>query len=318
MDRIKIVILDAATLGQDIDLAVFDKIGDVTAYPLTGRSEVADRIKNCNVCIINKVRLDEEVLKDAKELRLICVAATGYDNIDVEYCKNAGIALCNVAGYSVNSVSQLTLAMVLSASVNLGAYRESVANGRYSAGNVQNILTPVYHELAGTTWGIIGYGGIGRKVGLAAEALGCRVIVNKRTPVENAECVELEYLLKNSDIITIHTPLTEETRNLIGEKEIEMMKDGVFIVNAARGAVTDEEAIANAVESGKIGFFGCDVYSVEPMPKEHPFYRIKNRENVCLTPHMAWGAYESRMRCANEICENIKAFFKGEMRNRIV
>ena len=318
MNKVKIVILDAATLGEDIDLAVFDQLGEVSAYPLTDRTEVGARIKDCQICIINKVKLDEEVLKDANELKLICVSATGYDNIDTAYCKKAGIALCNVAGYSVNSVSQLTLAMVLSASVKLDTYREAVANGRYSAGNVQNILTPIYHELAGKVWGIIGYGAIGRKVAMAAEALGCRVIVNKRTPVEDAECVDLEYLLKNSDIITIHTPLTEETRNLIGKKEIEMMKDGVHIVNVARGAVTDEEAIANAVESGKIGFFGCDVYSVEPMPKNHPFYRIRKLDNVCLTPHMAWGAHESRMRCVNEMCENIKAFFSGEIRNRIV
>ncbi len=314
----KIVILDAATLGADIDLSGFEQLGEVEKFPLTLRQQVAERVKDCDVCIVNKVKLDEEVLKNAENLKLICVSATGYDNIDTDYCKSRSIAVCNVAGYSVNSVSQLTLAMVLSASVNLWEYRNSVCDGSYTEGGVQNILTPVYHELCGKVWGIIGYGAIGKKVGAAAKALGCRVVVNKRTPVPDEECLGLEELIKISDIITIHTPLTEETRNLIGEKEISLMKNGVFLVNVARGAVTDEYAVAKAIESGKIGFFGCDVYSQEPMPEDHPLFAVKDRKNVCLTPHMAWGAYESRMRCVDEMCKNIVSFFKGERRNRIV
>ncbi len=314
----KITVLDSATLGNDIDLKLFNDLGEVEIFNVSPRETVADRIKDTDVCIINKVKLDEHVLKDAKSLKLICVAATGYDNIDTAYCQSNGIAVCNVAGYSANSVSQLTLAMVLSASVNLNAFSNSVANGSYSAGNVQNILTPVYHELCGKTWGIIGYGGIGRRVGAAASALGCRVIVNKRTPVDDAECVDLQTLLKESDVITVHVPLTDSTRGMIGETELKLMKDGVFLVNVARGAVLDEAAVANAVISGKLGFFGCDVYSTEPMPVEHPFDKIKEYQNVCLTPHMAWGAYEARVRCMNEIKQNINSFLSGEKRNRIV
>ncbi len=314
---VKITILDAATLGEDADLSVFYKFGEIRSYDLTAREDAAERIEDSDICIVNKVKMDESVLKNARKLKLICVTATGYDNIDIEYCRKAGIAVCNVAGYSVNSVSQLTLAMVLSASVNLNTYRKSVADGSYSEGNVQNILTPVYHELAGKTWGIIGYGAIGKKVGDAARALGCNVVACKRTPVEDIPCLSLDELIKISDIITVHVPLTEQTRNMISEREIAMMKDGVFLVNVARGAVLDEEAVAKAAECGKIGFFGCDVYSTEPMPKEHPFYRIRNLENVCLTPHMAWGAFESRTRCINEICKNIEAFQRGEKRNRV-
>ena len=314
----KITVLDSATLGNDIELSLFNDLGEVEIFDVSPRETVAERIKNTDVCIINKVKLDQDVLKDAKKLKLICIAATGYDNIDTEYCKSNGIAVCNVAGYSANSVSQLTLAMVLSASCNLDSFRNSVANGSYSAGSVQNILTPVYHELCGKTWGIIGYGGIGRRVGAAASALGCKVIVNKRTPVDDAKCVDLETLIRESDIITVHVPLTGETRGMIGEKELGMMKDGVMLVNVARGAVLDENAVANAVEQGKLGFFGCDVYSVEPMPKDHPFDRIKNYKNVCLTPHMAWGAYEARVRCMNEIKLNVISFLNGETRNRIV
>ena len=181
----KITVLDSATLGDDIDLSLFNELGEVDIYDVSPRETVESRLIDTDVCIINKVKLDSAVLKNAKKLKLICIAATGYDNIDTAYCKENGIAVCNVAGYSANSVSQLTLAMVLSASVNLNAFSESVSNGRYSNGNVQNILTPVYHELAGKTWGIIGYGGIGRRVGAVASALGCNVIVNKRTPVES-------------------------------------------------------------------------------------------------------------------------------------
>jgi glycerate dehydrogenase len=208
--------------------------------------------------------------------------------------------------------------MVLSASTNLTAFRRAVADGTYSGGNVQNILTPVYHELCGKTWGIIGYGGIGQKVGAVAEALGCRVVINKRKPIDGVECLSLDALLAVSDIVTLHVPLTDKTRGMIGKRELSLMKDGAFLVNVARGAVLDEEAVADAVESGKLGFFGCDVYSTEPMPASHPYFRIKDRENVCLTPHMAWGAYEARERCMNEIYKNIRAFLEGEKRNRIV
>lgn len=314
----KITVLDSATLGNDIDLSLFNELGEVEIFDVSPRGSVAERIKHTDVCIINKVKLDEAVLKDAKDLKLICIAATGYDNIDTAYCKENGIAVCNVAGYSADSVSQLTLAMVLSASVNLNSFNNSVANGSYSAGNVQNILTPVYHELCGKTWGIIGYGGIGRRVGAVASALGCNVIVNKRTPVSDAKCVDLHTLLKESDIITVHVPLTGQTRGMIGKDELSMMKQGAFLVNVARGAVLDEQAVADAVISKKLGFFGCDVYSTEPMPKNHPFDKIKNYENVCLTPHMAWGAYEARVRCMNEIKLNIISYLNGENRNRIV
>lgn len=318
MEALSIAVLDAATLGADIDLSVLDSIGHTTVYPLTSRQEVGPRIAQCDVCILNKVRLDAQVLAQAGRLKLICVAATGYDNIDTAYCKAHGIAVCNVAGYSTNSVSQLTLAMVLSASVNLNAFRSAVADGRYSAGGVQNILTPVYHELAGKTWGIIGYGGIGKKVAEAARALGCQVVVHKRTAVEGVPCLPLEELLKISDIVTVHVPLNDGTRGMIGQRELALMKDGAFLVNVARGAVLDEAAVVQAVESGKLGFFGCDVYSTEPMPEDHPYFAIRSRENVCLTPHMAWGAYEARARCLQEICENIRTFQSGGQRNRIV
>ena len=177
------------------------------------------------------------------------------------------------------------------------------------------MLAPSYHEIAGLTWGIVGARKIGSRVADVARALGCRVLTNRRHP--DGVSVDLETLLRESDIVTIHTPLTPETRGLIGEAEIAMMKDGVILVNMARGAVTDEAAVAAAVELGKIGALGCDVYSIEPFPESHPFYAIRDRENVLLTPHMSWGAYEARARCLSEMILNMRAFFAGEERNRV-
>lgn len=316
--KIKITILDSATLGKDIDLTPLNNIGDVCKYEMTSPEVVSVRIADCDVVVLNKVKLDRTNLHFAKQLKVICVAATGYDNIDLEYCRENGIAVCNVAGYSSHSVAQLTFTMVLSLSVHLKEYNDYVKSGKYTAGGVQNHLEPTYHELCGKTWGIIGYGGIGKQVAKVAEAFGCRVIVNKKNPVEGVECVSVEELCRRSDIITIHTPLDDRTRKLIDSIKLSMMKKTVILVNVARGAVVDEHAVADAVLSGQIGGFGCDVYSVEPFSADHPYNRIKDFPNVCMTPHMAWGAYEARNRCITEVAKNIEAFFAGEMRNRIV
>jgi len=317
MNKLKIAVLDAATLGEDIDLSLFEELGDVTVYGTTPPNLTAERAAMADVCVINKVKMTAEVLEGAPDLRLICIAATGYDNIDTAYCRKHGIAVCNVPGYSANSVSQLTLAMVLAASVNLNAFTGATRDGTYTAGGVQNILTPVFHELAGKTWGIVGYGGIGRKVADGARALGCRVVACKRNPVDDVECLSLDEVLSVSDIISLHVPLSDATRGMIGERELSLMRDGAFLVNVARGAVTDEAAIVRALKSGKLGFFGCDVYSTEPFSEDHPFYGIREMDNVCLTPHMAWGAYEARARCMDEILQNIRSFMEGGNRNRV-
>ena len=313
----KITVLDSATLGEDLDLSSLSEVMHTEIYKTTPPELVAERIAESDVVITNKIKLNESNLQNAKSLKLVCVAATGYDNIDTVYCKKAGIGVCNVVGYSTQSVAQITLATVLSLACHLHEHTETVRSGRYTASGVANCLTPVYHELAGKTWGIVGYGNIGKQVGRVAEALGCRAIYNKRTPDDKPECVSLETLCKESDIITIHTPLSESTRGLISEDMISLMKKDAIVVNEARGAVTDEAAIAKAVKEGRMGAFGCDVYSVEPFGEDHPFYQIKDLPNVCLTPHMAWGAYESRVRCLGEIILNIKAFFNGEKRNRV-
>lgn len=312
------VILDAKTLGDDIRLDTIESAASLTAYPLTATEEIADRIADAEIVIVNKIRLNESNLREADKLRLICVAATGYDNIDTEYCRGRGIAVCNVKGYSTHSVAQLTIALVLSLMMHLPDFTDFVRSGAYSASGVANRLYPAFHELYGKTWGIVGAGNIGGKVARIAEAFGCRVIVCRRGQDPVFHTVDIDTLCRTSDIVSVHTPLNDETRGMISRERVLSMKDGVILVNAARGAVTDEAAVAEAVRTGKIGGFGCDVYSEEPFGENHPFYSLRNHPAVCLTPHMAWGAVEARQRCMDEIGANIRAFQTGELRCRVV
>ena len=315
----KICVLDAATLGEDLDMSPLYELGEVNIYQYTDDSNIADRICDTDVIIINKVKLNASNLCYAKSLKLICIAATGYDNIDVNYCREHSVAVCNVKGYSTNSVAQITLSMVLALASHLNEYNEFVRCGDYSKSQSANRLTPVYHELSGLKWGIVGYGNIGKGVGAVANALGCHVLACKRTPDNDpsVEYVDIDTLCEISDIITVHTPLSDSTRNLINEERIAKMKPSAILVNVARGAVTDEAAIAKALKEGRLGAFGCDVYSSEPFRADHPFSDIKDLPNVCLTPHMAWGAYEARVRCLDEIIKNIKCFFAGEIHSRV-
>lgn len=310
-----ITFLDAKTLGEDIVLDKIKALGECNVNDSTPCEKIAERIENADVVIVNKLKLNKSNLENAKKLKLICVTATGFDNIDVAYCREKGIGVCNVTGYSSHSVAQVTAAMVLYLSTHLGEYTDYVRNGAYTKNGIANKLSPIFHELYGKNWGIIGYGNIGREVGAVATALGCTVLPYRKTKTD--ETVDFETLLKSSDIITVHTPLNEGTRGLIGEKELDLMKKDVILVNTARGAVTDEEAVARAVEAGRIGAFGTDVYAPEPFGENHPMNRIKALPNVCLTPHMAWGAFEARSRCIAEIAENIKCFANGEIRNRV-
>ena len=315
----KIVVLDAGTLGDDLSLLPLEAEGEVTVYRTSPPDTVRERITGADAVILNKVKIGEAQLPDTGAPEgspgIICVAATGFDNIDLEACRRHGVAVANVRGYSSESVMQVTVGLVLSLMTHLPAYCRATADGSYTRGGNANMLSPSYREIAGLTWGVVGAGKIGSRVADVARALGCRVLTNRRHP--DGVSVDLETLLRESDIVTIHTPLTPETRGLIGERELSMMKDGAILVNMARGAVTDEAAVAAAVESGKLGALGCDVYSTEPFPETHPYYPIRNRENVLLTPHMSWGAYEARARCLEEMIRNMRAFFAGEERNRV-
>lgn len=314
----KIILLDTATLGYDVDLSPITSLGDAVIYENTAPEQISERLKDADVAVLNKLKLNSSNLGEAKKLRLICVAATGYDNIDTEYCRAHGIALCNVPGYSTDSVAQITLAMALSLVSHLNEYNKFVHSGDYTASGVANKLTPIYHELSSMTWGIVGGGAIGSRVARVADAMGCRVLICRRKPDDRYEQVDIDTLCERSDIISLHVPLTDETRGLISRERIALMKRGAILINVARGAVADEAALADAVESGQLGGLGVDVYSKEPFGTDHPFCRILGRNNVCLTPHMAWGSAESRARCVATMAENISRFFDGTPQNRIV
>lgn len=314
----KIVVLDKSTLGKDIDLSPIYALGEVEEFETTSPDSVAERIKTADVVIINKIKLNESNLCDAKNLKVICVAATGYDNIDTNYCKKAGIAVCNVPGYSTDSVAQVTLSMVLSLVTNLKEYESFVNSGDYSKSGVANKLTPVYHELSSLTWGVVGGGGIGMKVAEIADAFGAQVMICRRKQEGRFPVVDIDTLCKECDIISLHIPLSDETRNMINAERIKSMKNTAIVVNTARGAVTDEKALTEAIKNGEIGGLGVDVYSVEPFPENHPYTEILGYDNVVFTPHMAWGSYEARNRCVKIMGENIKSYFNGETKNRIV
>ena len=312
-----IVILDYMTLGEDLDLSGASKFGNVIKYPVTSQDEAPERVRDADIVIVNKVKMNKSVLEGANHLKLICETATGYDNIDIEYCKSRGILVANTPAYSTSCVAQVTVSMACSLMTHLHEYRSFVHSGGYQKSVSANMLKPVYHEMDGLTWGIIGFGNIGRGVGKIAKAFGCNVIVNKRTPVEDYECVSLDELLKRSDIITIHCPLTDKTRGMIGKEQLSLMKKSAIIINVARGAVWDEEAVAQAIIDGTIGGVGCDVFSYEPMDDNHPFVKILEYDNVLLTPHMAWGSFESRTRCFNTVLSNIEAYLNGKEKNLI-
>ncbi len=314
----KIVLLDTATLGEDLDLSPIPSRGDAVEYENTAPDQIAERLKDANVAVLNKLKLNRSNLSEAKDLKLICVAATGYDNIDTAYCREHGIALCNVPGYSTDSVAQITLAMALSLVSHLNEYNSFVHSGDYTASGIANKLTPIYHEISSMTWGIVGGGAIGSGVARVAEAMGAKVLVCRRKPDDRYEQVDIDELCCRSDIISLHVPLTDDTRSMINRERIAKMKRGAILINVARGAVTDEQALADAVESGHLGGLGVDVYSKEPFGADHPFSRLLGYENVCLTPHMAWGSAESRARCVKTMAENIRAFYADNPQNRIV
>ena len=312
----KITVLDAATLGDDLDLSPLSALGDVTVWQGTAADDVKARISGYDVVILNKIKIHEGVLPEGDACpKLICISATGFDNVNLEACRKRGVAVANVRGYSTESVTQVTVGLVLSLASHLPAYASFVSDGSYTRGGVANRLSPTYHEIAGKTWGVVGAGKIGGRVAEVARALGCRVLTCRRHP--DGVSVDLDTVCRESDIITVHCPLTDETRGMIGTRELSLMKPDAILVNMARGAVTDEAAIADAVREGRLAGFGCDVYAVEPFGEDHPFSMIRNHERVTLLPHMSWGAYEARARCLSEMIENIKAFSNGKTRNRI-
>lgn len=314
----KIVLLDTATWGEDIDLSPLLAVGDVTEYQSTAPDQVMDRIRDAEVVVLNKVNLKAYDLSLLPALRLICVSSTGYDTVDTAVCASLGIALYNVPDYCADSVSQLTLAMALSLTSHLTEYRACVHSGNYTEVGIANRLSPVFHELSSLTWGVVGGGSIGSRVAELASAFGAHVLLCRRKVDHRYEQVGIDELCRRADVISLHVPLTDETRGMISRERIATMKESAILINVARGAITDEAALAEAILARRLGGFGCDVYSKEPFGTNHPFSRLLGCDNVCLTPHMSWGSVEARARCIATIAKNIRAFETGDCTNRIV
>ncbi len=312
-----IAILDLSAIGTDLDLSPITSLGHCKCYGSTRPEEVAQRLEGIEAVVLNKIKLTRAILEQAAALKLICVAATGFDNIDLDCCRERGIAVTNVPGYSTDSVTMVTMATVLSLMTHLGVYQDFVTSGQYTRSGNPNALSPAYSDLRGKTWGIVGYGNIGRQVAQVARAFGCKVIYSRSTHADDPEYRSIDDLCAESDIITLHCPLNESTRGLIDSRRLGLMKKNAVLVNMARGAVCREDAVAQAVLEGRIGAFGCDVYSLEPFGEDHPFQALLGKPNVCLTPHIAWASFEARSKLIREIGENMNGFLRGEFRNRV-
>ncbi|MDY4125741.1 MAG: D-2-hydroxyacid dehydrogenase [Lachnospiraceae bacterium] len=317
----KIVELDRETLGYDIDTSVLKTIGSFEEHEAADLETTREYIKDADVIIFNKTKMNEELLKDAPNVKLLAITATGFDNIDLEYCKSRGIAAANVKAYSTPAVAQHTFAMALFILEKISYYDEYVKSGKYSSQSGFCNFDEKYNELSGKTWGIIGMGNIGRSVAKIAEAFGCKVIfysASGNSTCTDYERVDLDTILKESDVLSIHCPLSDRTRNLINRDTLKLMKKSAILINVARGPVVNDADLAEALNNGTIAGAGLDVLGVEPMEKDNPLGLIKDSRKLLITPHMAWASVESRQRCFDEVLLNIKAFIEGRERNRLV
>ena len=317
----KIVELDRETLGYDIDTSVLKTIGSFEEHEAADLETTREYIKDADVIIFNKTKMNEELLKAAPNVKLLAITATGFDNIDLEYCKSRGIAAANVKAYSTPAVAQHTFAMALFILEKISYYDEYVKSGKYSSQSGFCNFDEKYNELSGKTWGIIGMGNIGRSVAKIAEAFGCKVIfysASGNSTCTDYERVDLDTILKESDVLSIHCPLSDRTRNLINRDTLKLMKKSAILINVARGPVVNDADLAEALNNGTIAGAGLDVLGVEPMEKDNPLGLIKDSRKLLITPHMAWASVESRQRCFDEVLLNIKAFIEGRERNRLV
>jgi glycerate dehydrogenase len=304
----KIVFLDAATMG-DVSFEPFEKLGDFTRYENSTPEEARERVRDLDVLLINKVIVDKELIDSAPNLKLICIAATGVNNIDVEYAASKGIPVRNAVGYSTDSVVQTTFMHILSLVGGAPYFDESVKSGSYSRSGMFTDTKWNWWELAGKTIGIIGMGNIGQKVARIAEAFGMKVCYYSTSGTGHCKdypCLSLEELLKTSDIVSVHAPLNERTLNLIGKEQLSMMKPQAYLVNVGRGAIIVEEDLAQAVDDGVIAGAGVDVFVTEPLPESHPYLRMRHPERMRLSPHIAWASIEARDRLIGIMAENIQ------------
>lgn len=308
----KIVFLDAKSIGEDIDLSGYETLGEVVKYDFSTTEEARERVTDADVIILNKVLINEKSIGNAKNLKLVCVTATGTNNLDKEYLEKRGIAWRNVAGYSTETVAQHTFAMMFYLLEHLPYYDEYVKSEKYVADCLFTHFDKKFSELAGKTWGIIGMGAIGRRVAEIARMFGCKVIYYSTSGKNNQpeyERVGFEELLENSDIVSVHAPLTPETEGLMDKYAFAKMKKSAIFLNLGRGPIVSEQDLADALRTGEIRGAALDVLCVEPMSKDNPLREIKDSDKLLITPHIAWASVEARTRLMETILEQIKEFF---------
>lgn len=314
----KIVFMEANTLGKDISLDFYNELGEVVTYPLSDPGQNAKRIQDADIIVVNKIPMNEALLKDAANVKLICLTATGTNNVDFDYVNRRGIAVANVKGYSTESVVQHTFALLFYVYEKLAYYDNFVKSEEYIKNDIFSHFTVLFRELYGKTWGIIGLGAIGTRVGEVAECFGCKVIYYSTSGVHQSDRfrrVSLEELLESSDIVSIHAPLNAATNNLITKEKLERMKKDAVLLNLGRGPIVNEADLTEALNNGTIAGAGLDVLCAEPMREDNPLRTIKDSTKLIITPHIAWGTVEARKRCADEVFLNIKAYLRGEKRN---
>jgi len=317
----KIVFLDIKTLGYEIDASGLRNFGEVLIYDHVIDDEVSNVISDADIIITNQNKLNEKNLRNADKLKLICAAATGYDNIDTNYCRKQNIAVANVPGYAANSVAQHTFSMLFCLISHSGYYDDYVKSGDYSKAVNTIHYGKDFIELEGKTWGIIGLGEIGKKVAAYAECFGCNVIyysTSGRNRHDHYKSVTLEELLKTCDIISIHAPMNSRTKHLIGIAQINQMKKTAYLLNLGRGGIIKENDLAEAVSNHMIAGAGLDVFETEPLPEDSPLLNMEDKGNLFLTPHIGYGSVEARGRLMQTVCKNIDAFLSGALNNRVV
>lgn len=322
LPQAKIVFLDAATYG-DVSLARFTALWDCTIHQTTKANQTAQRLAGQGIAVTNKVEIDEPILNspEARDLKLIAVAATGTDIIDRLAAAKHGVRVCNVPGYATESVAQFTMALILELSTRVGKYSDAVKRGEWEKSPVFALLSYPSVELTGKKLGIVGYGNIGRRVAEIARAFGMEILIAARpsgSAVVIKDRIPIDDLLRQADVVSLHCPLTPETKNLINRSSLSLMKPAACLINTARGALIDETALVDALHNNSIGAAALDVVTAEPPPLDHPIIRAaKTLDNLLVTPHTAWSAREARERLLDEVKVNIAAFLRGERRNLV-
>lgn len=308
-----ICFLDLDSVGKVDTLSCLEKFGKLTTYPNSSRQNIIPRIKGQHILITNKVVIDQEIMDQAPDLKMICIAATGMNNVDLNYAAQKNIPVKNVSGYSSESVAQFTFGMLFHLLHQNEYYNHYVKSGAYSQSVLFTHIGPEFWQLKGKTWGIIGLGAIGEKVANLAQAFGCKILYYSTSGLNNHPVyrrMDLDQLLSTSDVVSIHAPLNQQTLGLINYQKLRLMKPSAYLLNLGRGGIIDEKDLTTALNEGLLAGAGLDVLNQEPMAKDNPLFNLKDQSKIFITPHVAWSSLESRNLLISKICRHIEEFLK--------